>query len=139
VRDIPNLTPASLATNAAILPGMVETASGTPGFINLTGAQALLKWRRFAGGTSPLRMEAVGPSGQIDSPFVRVILARLTSGVAPNAQVWRVLSETTTPTIQDNGLERVWRYDLGGQGSGSYIAIGVTANGDAICSQIIVI
>lgn len=139
VRDVPNLVPATLPANTPILPSFVETPTGTPGFINLTGSKALLKWRRFAGGTSPLRMEAVGPSGQIESPFVRVILARLEPGVAPNAQVWRVISEVTSASIQDNGLERVWRYDLGGQGSGSYIAIGMTAAGDAIASQVIVI
>ncbi|MBC7895857.1 MAG: Ig-like domain-containing protein [Cytophagaceae bacterium] len=139
LRDVPNLVPATLATNIAILPLMVETPGGTPGFINLTGSKALLKWRRFAGGTSPLRMEAVGPSGQTESPFARVILARLVPGVGPNAQVWRVLTEVTTAAVQDNGLERVWRYDLGGQSSGSYIVIGVSADGDAISSQVIVI
>ncbi len=139
VRDVPNLTPATLAANTTILSAFVETPAGTPGFINLTGSKALLKWRKFAGGNDPLRMEAVGPSGQTESPFARVILARLEAGVGPNLQVWRILSEVTAASIQDNGIERVWRYDLGRQGAGNYIVIGVSAAGDAICSQVLVL
>lgn len=139
VFDVPAVVPATLAANAPILSGMVETAPGTAGYANLTGSQALLKWRPFAGGTSPLVMEAVGPSGQTVSPFVRVIVAKLEPGVAPNAQVWRVLDEFSTPTSQDNGLERVWRYTLGSRPSGSYIVIGVNSGGDALVSQVIVI
>ncbi|MBK8250991.1 MAG: Ig domain-containing protein [Gemmatimonadetes bacterium] len=139
VRDVPNLVPATLAANAVILPGMVETPTGTPGFANLTGQLALLKWRPFTG-SGFIRMEAVGPSGQTDSPFARVYLAKLEAGIAPNAQVWRILSEQTAATSQDNGLERVWKYDLGTSlSAGSYIAIGVTDDGDAIVSQVIVI
>jgi uncharacterized protein YjdB len=139
VEDVPALVPATLSANAAILSGMVETATGVAGFANLTGMQALLRWRPYAGGTTPFVMEAVGPSGQTVSPFVRVIVAKLEAGVGPNPQVWRVLEEYTSPTSQDNGLERVWRYNLGSRAAGSYIAIGITANGDALVSQVIVI
>jgi hypothetical protein len=42
------------------------------------------------------------------------------------------------PSGFDNGLERIWQYSFGNQPSGSYVAIGVTAQGDAIASQIVV-
>jgi hypothetical protein len=135
VRDGPNLTPATLPANVAILAAQVETPTGTPGFVNLTGDKSLHRWRKSATGNSPLQFEAVGPSGQTVSPFARVLLARLVAGIAPNNQVWRVLSEVTTSTGQDNGIERLWRYGFGSQTSGTYVAIGVTSAGDAIASQ----
>jgi coproporphyrinogen III oxidase-like Fe-S oxidoreductase len=36
-------------------------------------------------------------------------------------------------------LRRTWRYNFGGLGTGDYIAIGVTATGDAIATARIVV
>ena len=50
-----------------------------------------------------------------------------------------MVSETTSVTGLDNGIERLWRYDFGSRTSGqSYIAVGVTGEGDAIASQVVV-
>ena len=147
VHDAPDLAPATVASNVPIFGSFVESPSTpTPGFAALTGLQQLLKWRRTPAGANPLRFEAVGPSGQTRSPFARVILLQLITpancagcGLAPNASYWRVVNETTSVTGLDNGIERLWRYDFGSRTSGqSYIAVGVTGEGDAIASQVVV-
>ena len=138
VRDVPNVMPATLPLPVPIPPVAVESpATPTPGFANLTGVNTLLYWRPFTAGFNPLRFEAVGPSGQTQSPFARVLLARLSPGVGGNGQVWRVVQEVVSPTGFDNGIERIWQFDFGSQGSGSFIAIGVTSQGDAIATQVI--
>ena len=138
VRDVPNVQPATLAASVTIQPVAVESPNGaTPGFANLTGINTLAHWRPFGAGFNPLRFEAVGPSGQTQSPFVRVLLARLSPGIGGSGQVWRVVQEVLSPTGFDNGIERIWQYDFGSQGSGSFIAIGVTSQGDAIATQVV--
>ncbi len=138
VRDVPNVMPATLPLPVPIPPVAVESpTSPTPGFANLSGINTLLYWRPFTAGFNPLRFEAVGPSGQTQSPFARVLLARLSPGIGGNGQVWRVVQEVLTPTGFDNGIERTWQYDFGSQGSGSFIAIGMTAQGDAIVTQVV--
>ncbi len=139
VRDVPNVTPATLASSVPIPPNAVESATGpTPGFANLTGLNKLSFWRPFTAAFNPLRFEAVGPSGQTQSPFARVILTRVSPGLTPSGQVWRVVTEVTSASGFDNGLERIWQYSFGNQPNGSYVAIGVTAQGDAIASQVVV-
>ena len=130
--------PATLSSNVAIAAGSVQSASGTPGFLALAGSpNELQRWRRVAGPGS-LRFEAIGPSGQTNAPFARVILARLDpTGLSVNANAWRVLTELTTPVGADNGVQRSWTYDFGSQPSGSYVAIGITAAGDAIATQLV--
>lgn len=138
VRDVPNVQPATLVNAVPIAANAVDAPTGsTPGFANLTGVNALTLWRPFIAAFNPLRFEAVGPSGQTQSPFARVILARLSTGVGGSGQVWRVLLEVTAPNGFDNGIERIWQYNFGSQGSGSYIAIGVTTQGDAIATQVV--
>lgn len=130
----------TLAANIAIAASSVQSpTSATPGFIAGVGTPKELQfWRRS--GTSGLIIEAVGPSGQSVSPFARVLLVRLEpTGLTPNADVWRIISELTTPLGTDNGLQRQWTYDFGSQNPGSYIAIGVSASGDAIVTRIITI
>jgi uncharacterized protein YjdB len=138
-------TAATLPTNVAILPGFVESPSvAAPGFAALTGLKQLAYWRRRVAGT--LQFEAVGPSGQTQSPFARVVLLQLVTsancagcGVAPNSTYWRIVSELTAPVGLDNGIERLWRYDFGSRTSGqSYVAVGVSADGDAIASRVVV-
>ncbi|MBC8086182.1 MAG: Ig-like domain-containing protein [Phycisphaerae bacterium] len=130
-------TPATLAANAALVSGSVQSPGAFTGFRDATGTQKELRfWRRVAG--SSLQLEAIGPSGQVVSPFARVILVRLeTSGLPVNPDVWRVIGEVVAPTGADNGIVRIWTYDFGGLSSGSYLGIGVTANGDAIATQVI--
>lgn len=138
VRDVPNVQPATLLLPVPIPPVAVESpATLTPGFANLTGVNTLAYWRPFTAAFNPLRFEAVGPSGQTQSPFTRVLLARLSPGIGGSGQVWRVLQEVLSPTGFDNGIERIWQYDFGSQGSGSFIAIGMTAQGDAIATQVV--
>jgi hypothetical protein len=137
VRDLtPTGAPGTLATNVPILAALVESPqSATPGFAALTGATRLSQWRPNAAATGTVRFEAVGPSGQTVSPFARVLLARLETGVAPNTQIWRVIGEVTSATGTDNGQQRIWTYDFGNRPTGTHIAIGVTAAGDAIVTQ----
>ncbi len=141
VRDFaPAGAPATLAANVAIAPASVESPPGaTPGFLALAGtANEVQQWRRVAG-AGTLRFETVGATGQAVSPFARVILARLEpSGLTVNPNVWRVLSELTTPVGLDNGIKRVWTYDFGSQSSGSYVAIGITTAGDALATRLTV-
>ncbi len=140
-RDGPNVLgqAATLPSNLVLHPALVESpTSSTPGFAALTGLKQLLKWRKYIGGGSAF--EAVGPSGQTESPFARVMLLKeiIGGGVAPNANVWRVVDTQTVPIGSDNGIERVWRYNVVISGSGNYVAVGVSADGDAIASQIVV-
>lgn len=131
----PGAPGASLPANVAILAQNVDGPGANPGFAARTGANALAKWRRSAAGTNPLRFEAVGPSGQTVSPFALVVLLQLVPGHGPNAQAWRIAGELTASTSFDNGLNRIWTYDFGSRSSGSYIALGISAAGDAIASQ----
>lgn len=125
-------SPATLPVNTPILAGSVDGPPASPGFAALTGVNAISKWRRFAGAT---RFDAVGPSGQTVSPFAKVILLQLSTGYGPNAQVWRIVAERTTPVGFDNGLNRIWTYDFASPGAGTYIALGLNATGDAIATQ----
>jgi len=129
--------PATLAANAALVAGSVQSPGAFSGFRDAAGTQNELRlWRRVAG--SGLRLEAIGPSGQVVSPFARVMLVRLeTSGLTVNPDVWRVIGEVVTPVGADNGIVRIWTYDFGGLPGGTYLGIGVTANGDAIATQVI--
>ena len=132
--------PASLAANVPIAAGSVQSPPGTPGFLAAVGTPLELKLWRRAPGLSGLQFEAVGPSGQTVSPFARVLLVNLqSSGLTVNPTVWQIVGEATTPVRTDNGLRRTWRYNFGGLGSGDYIAIGVTATGDAIATARIVV
>jgi hypothetical protein len=131
----PGAAPATLPANVPILPQSVDGAASNPGFAALTGSNALSKWRRSAAGTNPLRFEAVGPSGQITTPFARVLLLQLVPAHGPIAQAWRSVAELTAASASDNGLNRFWTYDFGSRPSGSYIALGISAAGDAIASQ----
>jgi hypothetical protein len=54
-----------------------------------------------------------------------------------NTQAWRVIGEVLSPAGFDNGLRRVWSWDFGGLGSGSYVAIGVNAAGDGLVTQVV--
>ncbi|MDP1858812.1 MAG: Ig-like domain-containing protein [Gemmatimonadaceae bacterium] len=140
LRDGPNVAgqAATMPTNVAILAGQVESpTSATPGFAALTGLKQLLRWRKYLGGGSAF--EAVGPSGQTESPFSRVLYLKefIGGGVAPNANLWRVVDTQTVPVGSDNGIERVWRYNLVLSGAGNYVALGVSAEGDAIASQVV--
>lgn len=130
--------PATLPVNTVIVPGAVESAPASPVYAGATGTiRELQYWRRV--GTSGLRFEAVGPSGQIAPPFTRVIIARLEStALSVNPEAWRVLGELGAPVGTDNGLRRVWYWDFGGLGSGSYIAIGVNASGDGLVTKVVV-
>jgi len=132
--------PASLAANVPIAAGSVQSPPGTPGFLAAVGTPLELKlWRRVPG-LSGLQFEAVGPSVQTVSPFARVLLVNLqSSGLTVNPTVWQIVGEATTPARTDNGLRRTWRYNFGGLGTGDYIAIGVTATGDAIATARIVV
>jgi len=141
LRDGPNVSgqAATLPSNVAILAGQVESPStATPGFAAMTGLKQLLQWRKYTGGGSAF--EAVGPSGQTESPFTRVLLLKevIGGGVAPNANVWRVVDTQTVSIGSDNGIERVWRYSVVISGTGNYVAVGVSADGDAIASQIVI-
>ncbi|MDQ8158205.1 MAG: hypothetical protein P3B76_00380 [Gemmatimonadota bacterium] len=132
--------PATLATNVPIVAGSVQSPGGTPGFLAATGTPLELKYWRRAPGLPGLQVEAVGPTGQTVSPFTRVLLVNLQpSGLTVNPTVWHMISELTTPLLTDNGLRRTWRYNFGGLGSGEYLAIGVTATGDAIATARIVV
>ncbi len=131
--------PSMLAANVPIVPGVVQSPGANPGFLAALGTdRELQKWRRVIGVTG-LQFEAIGPSGQTVSPFARVLLVRQqASGLPVNATVWQVVSEITTPLGADNGLQRSWTYNFGSQAGGSqYIAIGVTASGDAIASRVV--
>jgi hypothetical protein len=132
--------PSTLAANIPIVAGSVQSPGANPGFLSGVGTpRELQKWRRVAG-VSGLQFEAVGPSGQTVSPFARVLLVRLQpSGLTVNPMVWQVLSEITIPLGTDNGLRRTWTYNFGSLGSGEYMAIGVTASGDAISTRIVVL
>jgi hypothetical protein len=129
--------PSTLPANVPIVSGTVQSPGANAGFRSGIGtSNELQKWRRS--GTNGLRFEAVGPSGQAVSPFARVMIVRLEpTGLVINSDAWRVIGEITTPVGTDNGLRRVWVYDFGGLGSGSFLAIGVNANGDAIATRIV--
>lgn len=129
--------PSTLPANITIVPGVVQSATTSPVYAGNTGTLLELQtWRRA--GSSGLRFEAVGPSGQIAPPFTRVVIARLeNTGLSVNTQAWRVVGELTSPVGFDNGLRRVWSWDFGGLGSGSYVAIGVNANGDGLISRLV--
>jgi hypothetical protein len=129
--------PATMAVNSVIVPGAVESAPVSPVFAgNLGTIRELQTWRRA--GESGLRFEAVGPSGQIGPPFTRVIIARLeNTALSVNPEAWRVIGELGSPVGFDNGLRRVWSWDFGGLGSGSYIAIGVNAAGDGLMTRLV--
>jgi len=129
--------PATLAENVPILGGSVQSAGSNPGFLAGVGTnRELQKWRRVVG-VQGLQFEAVGPSGQTVSPFNRVLLARLTpSGLLVNPSVWQVISELTSPLGTDNGLRRTWTYNFGSLSAGEYVAIGISASGDAITTKI---
>jgi hypothetical protein len=139
VRDFaPNNPASSLATPAPIPASSVQSpTSAMPGFAAGVGTSNELQfWRRV--GTTGMAFEAIGPSGQANLPFARVLLARLEpSGFGANADVWHVVSELTTPVGTDNGLRRAWTYDFGSQSGGSYVAIGISAAGDAIVTRVI--
>ena len=93
-------------------------------------------WRRS--GSAGLRFEAIGPSGQTVPPFARVVIVRLeNTALSVNPEAWRVIGELTTPSGLDNGLRRVWSWDFGSLGSGSYIAIGVNAAGDGLLTRVV--
>jgi hypothetical protein len=132
--------PSTLAANVPIVSGSVQSPGANPGFKAALGTSSeLQKWRRAAG-VSGLLFEAVGPSGQTVSPFTRVLLAQLLpSGLPVNPTVWQVISEIAVPSGADNGIRRTWRYNFGSLGSGRFLAIGVSASGDAIATQTIVI
>jgi hypothetical protein len=140
VRDFsPSGEIATLAANVVINPTAVQSpTSPTPGFAAAVGTpNELTFWRRV--GTSGMAFQAVGISSQSISPFARVLLARREpTGLTVNPNVWRVISELTTPVGADNGVNRTWTYDFGAQGvSGDYIAIGVSAFGDAIVTRVV--
>jgi Bacterial Ig-like domain (group 2) len=132
--------PSTLAANVPIVGGSVQSPGPNPGFLAALGTtRELQKWRRVIGVTG-LQFEAVGPSGQTVSPFARVLLVRLQpSGLTVNPTVWQVISELTIPLGTDNGLRRTWTYNFGSLSSGEYMAIGVTASGDAIATRIVVL
>jgi hypothetical protein len=129
----------TLPANVAIAGSSVQSPASPAGFIAGVGtANELQLWRQVPG--SVLSFEAVGPSGQSVSPFDHVVLARLEpTGLTPNANVWRVVSELTAPLGTDNGLRRAWTYEFGAQSSGDYVALGVSATGDAIVTRIVTI
>lgn len=131
--------PSTLAANSRILAGSVQSAGTTPGFLAANGTPRELRLWRRSPNSSSVRFEAIGPSGQVVSPFARVMLARLESSLlSVNPTVWRVISELTTPIGSDNGLRRAWTYDFGFPPAGTYVAIGVSASGDAIITQLVV-
>lgn len=129
--------PSTLPANITIVPGSVQSAPSSPVYAGNAGTQLELQtWKRA--GTSGLRFEAIGPSGQIAPPFSRVIIARLeNTGLTVNAQAWRVIGEVGSPVGFDNGLRRVWSWDFGGLGSGSYLAIGINAAGDGLVTRVV--
>ena len=129
--------PATLAENVPIIGGSVQSAGSNPGFLGGLGTtKELQKWRRVAG-VQGMQFEAVGPSGQTVSPFGRVILLRLTpSGLPVNPTVWQVVGELTSPLGTDNGLRRTWTYNFGSLSAGEYVAIGISASGDAIATKV---
>lgn len=130
----PGGAPVTLPANAAIVAGSIQDAPGpTRGFASLAGtSRELTKWRRTPG-VSGLQFEAIGPSGQTVSPFRRVLLARRqSSGLPVNPEVWQVVGELTVQIGNDNGLRRSWVYNFGSLSAGDYVAIGISANGDAI-------
>ena len=132
--------PSTLAENAPIGGGSVQSPGANPGFIAAAGtSRELRKWRRVEPAAG-LQFQALGPSGQTVSPFARVLLVQLqASGLTVNPMVWQVIGELTTPLGTDNGLQRIWTYSFGSLGSGEYMAIGVTAAGDAIATKIVIL
>jgi hypothetical protein len=130
-------SPASLATEAPIVAGAVQSPSRAPVFAGNSGtANELTTWARA--GSSGLRFDAVGPSGQIAPPFTRVIIARLEdTALTGTPRAWRVVGELTSPSGSDNGLRRVWSWNFGFLGSGQYVAIGVNAAGDGLISRVV--
>ncbi len=133
-------TSSTLAANAPISGGSVQSPGANPGFRSANGtSRELRKWRRVAG-VPGLQFEAVGPTGQSVSPFSRVLLVQLlSSGLSVNPNVWQVIGELTTPLGRDNGLQRTWTYNFGSLSAGEYLAIGMTASGDAIITRIVIL
>ncbi len=129
--------PSTLPANITIVPGSIQSSNSLPVFAGNAGTQLEVRtWSRF--GTSGLRFDATGPSGQIAPPFSRVIIARLeATGLTVNTQAWRVIGEVVAPTGFDNGLRRVWSWDFGGLGSGDYVAIGVNLAGDGLVTRVV--
>ncbi|WP_309672567.1 Ig-like domain-containing protein [Gemmatimonas sp.] len=129
--------PATLPANIVLVSGAVQSSPTSPVFAgNIGTLRELQTWRRA--GASGLRFEAVGPSGQIAPPFTRVVIARLEpTSLGVNPEAWRVIGELTSPVGFDNGLRRVWSWDFGGLGSGSYVAIGVNAAGDGLLTRLV--
>jgi len=129
--------PSTMPVNTVIVPGAVESAPASPVFAAATGTSRELQfWRRS--GSAGLRFEAIGPSGQTVPPFARVVIVRLeNTALSVNPEAWRVIGELTTPSGLDNGLRRVWSWDFGSLGSGSYIAIGVNAAGDGLLTRVV--
>ncbi len=129
--------PSTLPANITIVPGSVQSASSFPVYAGNAGTPLEVQtWRRA--GTSGLRFEAMGPSAQIAPPFSRVIIARLeNTALIVNTQAWRVIGEVNAPVGVDNGLRRVWTWDFGGLGSGSFVAIGVNAAGDGLVTRVV--
>ncbi len=129
--------PSSLPANITIVPGAVQSATTSPVFAgNIGTIRELQTWRRA--GISGLRFDAIGPSGQVAPPFTRVVIARLDStALAVSPEAWRVVGEIAVPAGVDNGLRRIWSWDFGGLGTGSYIAIGVNAAGDGLMTRVV--
>jgi hypothetical protein len=130
-------SPASLATEAPIVAGAVQSPSRAPVFAGDSGtANELTSWARA--GSSGLRFDAVGRSGQIAPPFTHVIIARLEdTALTGTPRAWRVVGELTSPSGSDNGVRRVWSWNFGFLGSGQYVAIGVNAAGDGLISRVV--
>jgi hypothetical protein len=123
---IPSTVPAPAGTAAEVFGNLATFLNNTPA---ATGAPSV----------TTLRVIATGPTGTFNNPFTRVVIYRVVA--APISHVW--FGEAGAPTLNDTGAGRTWTYTgpqisaaQMGTGSHEFVAVGYTANGHALRSQV---